>query len=359
VSPRVDPPGRTPESGWRRAALAPLVPIAALYGSAAWLNRVAYTRGGLRRARLPCPVIAVGSLMVGGTGKTPLVAWLAAALRDRGHRVAVLSRGYARRSRARHVVSDGERVLVSVAEAGDEPLWLAGKLPGIPVIVAANRAKAGREAIASFGADMLLLDDGLQHHRLRHDLGIATFDATVGLGNGWVLPRGPLREPARALRYADAAVLWRGPEGGAEPDRPALAPGLRSWSASRRVTGVRALGDPTAHPSRVLEGAAVGVISGLANPASLRASVARVGARVVAERQFPDHHAYRPSDLRGLSDSARIWVTSEKDALKIEQGWLGGVDLRVLVEEVEVEGAEAFLDWIQGELRRRRAAGAP
>ena len=156
------PPTGASESWRQRVALAPLSPLAALYGLGARLDRQLYASGWRPRAELPCPVIAVGSPLVGGTGKTPLTAWLAAALRDRGHRVAVVSRGFGRRSRGRRVVSDGTRLCATVEEAGDEPFWLAGQLPGVPVIVSEDRAAGGREAIAAFGCELVLgrLDTG-------------------------------------------------------------------------------------------------------------------------------------------------------------------------------------------------------
>lgn len=356
---RLAPPTAAPESRRRRLALAPLAPLAALYGLGARLDRLLYESGWRERADLPCPVIAVGSPLVGGTGKTPLTAWLAAALRDRGHRVAVVSRGFGRRSRGRRVVSDGERIQATVEDAGDEPFWLAGQLPGVPVVVAEDRAEAGREAIAAFGCELLVLDDGLQHHRLSHDLSIATLDAATGLGNARILPRGPLREPLAALARADVLATWDGDLSPADARRvSAAAPSLRPLAVRRRALGVRALGEDRLHPPQVLAGLGVGLLSGLANPASLRRSVELLGARVVAERRFPDHHRYRARDLRGLARQAAVWVTSEKDAVKLQPAWARQLDVRVLASALEVDQPGPFLDWLERELARRAGARA-
>lgn len=354
---RVAAPGIDPESRLEQMLRAPLAPVAALYGVGARFDRLVYESGWRQRVRLPCSVIAVGSPLVGGTGKTPFAAWLAAALRDRGRRVAIASRGYGRRSRGRIVVSDGERIRATAAEAGDEPFWLARRLPGVPVVVAADRAEAGRAAVAAFGADLLILDDGLQHHRLIHDLGIATLDGAFGLGNGRVLPRGPLREPLGALARADVLAVWNGELPEEDEQRVmAIAPAMRRLALQRRVCGVRALGEQRMHSPEVLADLPVGLLSGLANPASLRRSVEALGAHVVAERRFADHHSYRARDLRGLAKRARIWVTSEKDALKLQPNWAGGLDVRVIASAVDVEQAEGFLDWIDQELGRGRRA---
>ena len=346
---------RQRDSSWGASiALAPLALASLPYAAAAYLNRVAYERGLRRRTRLPCHVIAVGSPLVGGSGKTPLVAWLAAALRDRGRRVAIATRGYGRTGRGLVVVSDGERMHASVAQAGDEPVWLARKVPGVPVVVCEDRVQAGRYAAATFGATLVILDDGLQHHRLHHDLAIAVLDGWRGLGNGFALPRGPLREPLGALDRADILAVWGGPL----PERDdrrigTLAPGLRRVRLERRLDGVRALGAEVCHGPEMLAGLEAGLLSALGDPDSLRRSVEAAGARVVVERRFADHHRYRERDLRGLGKQASIWLTSEKDAVKLQPGWVAGADVRVVSSRVEVEAADALLGWIEKTLGDR------
>ena len=184
------------------------------YGAAVALRNHLYDRELLRTAKLPCPVVSVGNLTVGGTGKTPTVILLAALLKEHGHRPAVLSRGYGGHAKASvNVVSDGNRILLGWREAGDEPVLIAGALPGVPVLTGPKRFLTGRAAVERFGADVLILDDAFQHRSLFRDIDIVLIDAARPFGNGFLLPRGPLREPPRgpAPRRHSAADGRRGP----------------------------------------------------------------------------------------------------------------------------------------------------
>ena len=339
----------------RQLALAPLVPLSCAYGAGAWLARHARGRILSAPARLSARVVSVGALAVGGSGKTPAAAWIAARLRERGHRVALASRGYGRKGRARAlVVSDGRFVRAAAAEAGDEPLLLAALAPGVPVLVGRDRAAVGLRAIALFGVDVLVLDDGFQHHRVARDVEIVAFDGS-GLGNGALLPRGPLREGLSAMRRADAIWVVDGPLPETDAERvEQSAPRARWWHARRRPLELRPLRGGTAQPPDSIAGCAVGLLSGIARPASLRRTVEALGARVVAERSFPDHHRYRERDLRGLAATAPCWITTQKDALKILPSWVAGLDLRVLAVELEVDGGEEFVDWLDRSLREKR-----
>jgi tetraacyldisaccharide 4'-kinase len=338
----------------RRAALAPLVPVSWAWGGLAWLHRHAYASGLLRRARLPCRVVAIGNVVVGGAGKTPAAAWVAANLARRGHRVALASRGHGRRGREPLVVvSDGRRVLANVEAAGDEALLLAAHAPGVPVLVGSRRAWAGWRALSAFGADVLVLDDGFQHHRLARDVDLVLFDGARGLAGGHCLPRGPLREPVGALRRADALGVVDGPLPEADAARLArVAPAAFRFEARRQPVALRALAGGPPQPLALLDGARVGMLCGLAWPTSLRRSLEALGADVVAERCFRDHHRYRPRDLRGLAREAPLWVTTEKDALKLAPHWAADADLRVLAIEFAVEEPARLLDWLEARLRR-------
>jgi len=334
---------------WR----APLAVASWLYGAGARLHRLAYRRGWRSPRRLSCTVVSVGNLAVGGSGKTPMAAWLARGLRQRGYKVALASRGYGRRGRARvRVVSDGRRVGADVAEAGDEPLLLAAHAPGVPVLVGADRSVVGLRAIALFGTDVLVLDDGFQHHRLARDLDLVVVDGRLGFGNRRLLPRGPLREPLAALGHADAVGVVDGP---LPPEDARLlelfAPGARRSCARRRPARLRPLRGGAGEPVEALRGRDVGVLAGIARPGSLRATLTEAGARVVAERSFPDHHRYAPRDLEGLAAATPLWVTTEKDAVKILPAWVGSADVRVLEIELEVEEGGSFLDWVEARLR--------
>jgi tetraacyldisaccharide 4'-kinase len=336
-----------------RLAAAPLVPLAWAYGAGASLVRALYRRGLLREVRVPCRVVCVGSLLVGGAGKTPAAAWLASALSRRGHRVALASRGHGgRRGERVLVVSDGRRLHAHGEEAGDEALVLAARAPGVPVIVARDRALAGLRAHALFGAEILVLDDGFQHHRLRRNLDIVMFDAGIGFGNGWVLPRGPLREPAHAVRFAHAVGVV---DGELAPHEEALlarwCPGALRFRARRRPLALRPLGGGAAQAPAALRGAEVGLLAAIARPASLRRTLEGLGARVIAERCFPDHHRYRARDLAGLGRQARTWVTTEKDAPKLHTAWAAGTDLRVLSVDLAVDSESPLLDRLESRLR--------
>jgi len=341
------------ESAAARLAAAPLVPLALGVGAAARLRRALHRRGLLRARRLPCRVVCVGSLLVGGAGKTPVAAWLAAGLAQRGRRVAIASRGHGgRRGADPVVVSDGRRVVAGGAAAGDEAQLLAAHAPGVPVLVARERTRAGLRALSLFGAEILVLDDGFQHHRLRRNLDVVLFDAGLGFGNGWVVPRGPLREPASAVRWAHAVGVL---DGELPPEEEAVlarfAPGAFRFRARRRATALRPLGGGPAQAPAWLRGRSVGMLAGIARPASLRRTLEAEGARVVAERGFADHHRYRPGDVAGLAAETALWITTEKDAPKIHPAWVGAADVRVLAIEAEVDQAPAVLDWIEARLR--------
>jgi len=345
--------GRPRAPGWlddpdpgplARVALAPLLPAAWAWGAGAWLHR--HTRGARFRApaRLPCRVVSVGSVVVGGSGKTPVAAWVAGALRARGHAVAIASRGYGRTGRHEVlVVSDGRHVRAGPRDAGDEPIVLAAHAPGVPVLVGRDRARVGQHAVALFGCDVLVLDDGFQHHRLARDVELLVFDGG-GLGSGRLLPLGPLRERLAEARRADALLTVDGPL----PDRDAerlgrLAPHAPRFAARRLPVSLRPLRGGAPHPPAWLAGRSVGLLSGLARPSALRRTVEALGAQVARERSFPDHHRYRPKDLRGLPG---LWLTTEKDAVKILPSWCEHVDLHVLTIELALSDPPAFTDWL-------------
>ena len=341
------------ETPARRIALLPLDLLSLAYGLGACSHRAAYARGLLQPARLSCRVVSVGNLVVGGSGKTPMAAWLAAALHRRGHRVVLASRGYGRRGRERvEVVSDGRFVSSSAEVAGDEPILLAAHAPGVPVLVGADRDVVGMRAVSAFGAQILVLDDGFHHHRLARDLDLLCFDGFAGFGNRRVVPRGPLREFPSVLRLADALAVIDGPLH--EADEALLerfAPAARRFEATRRPVGVRHLAGADFASPKSLAGLEVGLLSGIARPDSFRRTVESLGARVIHERRFHDHHRYRERDLRSLEPDAPVWLTTEKDALKVLPSWVGGADLRVVSIEMVVEDVDGLCEWFEDRLR--------
>src|SRR2546422_4631912 len=194
-------------AGW---LLAPLIPLSRLYGLAMRARASLYARGLLKQQSLPCRVISVGNLTIGGTGKTPVVIALATALRDRGRKVGVISRGYKRRSRTSILeISDGRTLRGHPGDSGDEPFLIAQSCPGVPVAVGADRPRVGRYLVDRFDLDTLVLDDGFQHLALRRDMDILVLDAGAPFGNGYLLPRGRLREPLSAMERASAVLVTR------------------------------------------------------------------------------------------------------------------------------------------------------
>jgi tetraacyldisaccharide 4'-kinase len=344
---------RRDETPLQTAALLPLWPLSWPYGAGAWLHRACYRRGVCRRSHFPGRVVSVGNLVAGGTGKTPLAAWIAKSLHRRGHTVALVSRGYGRRGgEAVTVVSDGRFVHSRAELAGDEAMVLAARAPRVPVLVGRDRALVGWRALSAFGAEVLVLDDGFQHHRLQRDIDLVVFDGGLGLGNRRMLPRGPLREPLQALRHAQAVGVVDGPLPPADValvDR--VAPAAHRFEARRAPAGLRSLRGGDAVSPELLRGAEVGLLAALAYPAEFRRSLESLGARVVAERTFRDHYRYRRRDLRGLAAAAPLWITTEKDAVKIPVAWVGAADVRVLGIELEVAAPERLLGWIESRLR--------
>jgi tetraacyldisaccharide 4'-kinase len=341
------------ESPLQAAALLPLHPLSWLYGAGAWAHRALHRKGALRRSRFPGRVVSVGNLVAGGTGKTPLAAWIATGLHRRGHKVAIVSRGYGRRTGDSVIVVSDGRFIHSRAElAGDEAMVLASHAPRVPVLVGRDRALAGWRALSAFGAEVLVLDDGFQHLRLYRDIDLVTFDGGLGLGNRWVLPRGPLREPANALRQAHAIVVVDGPLPAADAASVGrVATGAHRFEARRVPLRLRPLRGGVGASPEVLQGTEVGLLAAVAYPAGFRRTLESLGARVVAERTFRDHHRYRERDLRGLAAKAPLWVTTEKDAVKILPSWTGTADVRVLRIDLEVAEPERLLSWVDMLLR--------
>jgi tetraacyldisaccharide 4'-kinase len=299
------------ERTWYRATpvwpviAAALLPLAGVFALVAALRRRAYRAGLLRTVALRAPVVVVGNLTVGGTGKTPLVLWLARTLRARGYTPGILSRGYGRRADAPSEVSTA----ASAADVGDEPLLLAGT-SGCPVWVGADRVAAGAGLLDAHPAcDVLIADDGLQHYRLARRLEIAVVDGDRGHGNGLPLPAGPLREPVSRLGWVDAVVI-RAANGA---DR-ALAAGRPAFTMHLVGTRLRNL----MHPDEIrdvawLRGRRIHAVAGIGNPQRFFDRLVDHGLEVTPH-PFPDHHAYRPVDL-DFGDDAAVLMT-EKDAVK-------------------------------------------
>jgi tetraacyldisaccharide 4'-kinase len=289
-----------------------------LYGRIARARRAWYDRRPGARRRLARPVISIGNLSVGGTGKTPLVAALAQWLVAQGERPAILSRGYARRDRTPEpaVVADGTRVLLDVAAAGDEPLMLARAVPGAVVVVAASRYDAGRHAESALGATVHLLDDGFQHLPLARDLDIVV-TAAGSLAADRVLPTGRLREPLEVLRGAAALVVVGADDGAAAEE--AARYGVAAGFGARRVPGAPVAIDGGVPPA----GAPVIALAGIGLPQQFVDGLGAAGWRVAETCRFADHHWYTAADLAAVAAAVarhRAWgvLTTDKDAVRLE-----------------------------------------
>ncbi|MGO8669807.1 MAG: tetraacyldisaccharide 4'-kinase [Capsulimonadaceae bacterium] len=296
------------------------------------LGLEAYLRSegvGLRRRdRLPAPVISIGNLTVGGTGKTPMAAWLCRRLRDRGLRVTLLSRGHGGISQDARVVSDPEgRILRTAADAGDEPVLLARLCPGVPVVVGKDRRLSGREALRRWPVDVFVLDDGFQFWQLARDLDIVLLDSRLPFDNGYPLPRGLLREPARHLQRAPMAVVTRADRLDAA-GRAAIqalirqtAPDISVYYASHRPECYVETTSNSVVPLDTLVDAPVLALSAIAQPDSFHRTLEAAVARVAGTLSFADHHAFAEPDVYAAVDAARACgaraiVMTEKDAVK-------------------------------------------
>ena len=331
-----------------------------LYERAVQIRLGLYRRRILRPQELGCPVVSVGNLTVGGTGKTPVAEMLARELQRRGRRVAILSRGYKsvprpfmqrlRNKLFKHldlfpprIVSDGREVLLDSRRAGDEPHMLAKNLPGVCVLVDKDRVKSGLHALRHFDSDILLLDDGLQYQRLRHGIDVVLIDRQSPFGNERLLPRGTLREPPANLSRASYIIVTKS---GPEPDEALLAR-LRTLNRTAAIiecshaprhwedlkTGVKF---PLGH----LRGRHVGALSGIARPESFEEGVRQLGAVVEVSKAFADHHRFTKKEILRFLEwcdrrSLDALVTTEKDAVRfpdIDQPQVPMLFLRVEIE---------------------------
>ena len=340
--------------------LHPLPPAALclsrLFAGAVFVRNKLYDLGISEEHKLPCPVISIGNLAVGGTGKTPTVILIAGMLRDQGMRPAILSRGYGGSAvEDVNIVSDGNRVLMHPVEAGDEPVLMARALPGIPVLTGASRFDTGSYAINNLSADVLILDDGFQHRSLRRDVNIVLLDTNRPFGNGYLLPRGPLREAAEALKRADAVIRMGVPEkhdGTTEPI-PFPGPVFNGYHHPRDVVQA---GSGVAYPALALKGRKVCAFTGIGVPESFKATLLGLNARIQSFIPFPDHYRYKERDLddirkTALRSSAEFIITTEKDAIKLSEYHHFCDNLLVLRTEIRLgEGAHTLMQWIKARI---------
>jgi len=289
-----------------------------LYRLPVFLRNRCYDMGLIRQEKLPCKVISVGNITVGGTGKTPTVIYLANLLKEKGFRPAVLSRGYKGKAKAPiNIVSDGNRLFMKPEDCGDEPALIGKSVTGVPVLTGPKRAMTGRVAIEQFGADLLILDDAFQHRQLARDVDIVLVSAANPLGNGFLLPAGPLRESSASLKRSDLIV--RTGVGSEAVPLPVSKPEFRS---RHRATALLNAATGLNRPLEDLRGCRVCAFAGIAHPDGFRETLTDAGAVMAVFLPFPDHHAYSREDIREIQkraeeEKADLIVTTEKDGVKL------------------------------------------
>jgi tetraacyldisaccharide 4'-kinase len=329
--------------------------LSAAYGAGAAWRRRWYSARPSRRARLARPVISVGNLTVGGSGKTPVVEAIARLLLSEGERPAILTRGYARPHPRRGVtvVSDPAHIVAAYEDAGDEPLMLARALPGVPVLVGADRAACGRFAEARFDATVHLLDDGFQHLTLERDVDLLLAD--VDVLDERVLPAGRLREPIAAARFADAVLVGQ-QEGSLKPDPTSEAEQVaEKLGVNTAFTVTRTLGEPPG----IGKDQQVFAVAGVARPERFFADLRAAGWRVAATLAFRDHHRFTTGDVERIRSDARaagatIVLTTAKDAVRFEALDTGGVVIAAVPLAAKIGPVERFHEWLMGRVRRAR-----
>lgn len=309
-------------------------PLSPLYSSAMKTRTYLYRKGLFKQHRLKVPVISVGNLTMGGTGKTPFVIYLARLLKNKGFNPAVVSRGYRGKSSAAvNIVSDGCSVLLSPEEAGDEPVLIAEKIPSVVVATGKKRYHPATAAVENYQSDIILLDDGFQHLGLYRDLDLVLFDIDHFAGNSRVFPGGELREPVSALNRCDAFILTGHSDVNA--DRTAKIeelllnkfPDKRVFAISRTFSGFyRYEFSPTSIHKTVSAGqnipAKVFAFSGIAHPRRFYQMLEAYGVAISATRDFVDHHTYSKNDIAAICKEAAgkdcsALITTEKDIVKL------------------------------------------
>ena len=340
-----------------------------LYGLGVYVKLSLYKYGILKKHKLGCGVISLGNITVGGTGKTPTAQKLATLIRDMGYQVVILNRGYRAGWRGQvGLVSDGRRIFMSVNEAGDEAYLLAKNLPGVAVVIGANRTITGDYAVKNLNAEVIILDDGYQHWQLARDLDIVLIDTVNVFGNNFLLPRGTLREPLTNLNRACAFLLTKVDQS-TDDARDTIRDTLARYNSRALVVesvhsprcfieiedwykGVR----PEMVALEAVRGQRVMAFSAIGNPFSFEQTLIDTGAELTDSERFPDHHDYTMAEMQCIMQKAvemevRALVTTEKDAVKIPSEFIHSerpLPLYVLGIEVEfTDGQQELMKMIR------------
>ncbi|MCD6319249.1 MAG: tetraacyldisaccharide 4'-kinase [Candidatus Desulfofervidaceae bacterium] len=337
--------------------------LSALYLAGLKLHQFVYKTGWLPQRQAPCKVISVGNLSVGGTGKTPFTIFLACLMQELGKKVVVVTRGYKSKSKET-LISDGQRVFLSPLEAGDEGYLLAKNLPGIPVLKGKNRHQVINFAWKHFRPDIAILDDAFQHYALKRDLDIVLLDTESPFGNGYLLPRGTLREPISALNRAQAVVLTKiKDESRAGELKQYLThhfPHLKIFTTLRTIETFFFLSSsPINHHSFPIARYRYLAFCGLAQPQDFYQTCHNLGVHIVHFLPFPDHYCYKQKDIEMLIEKAKekkadALITTEKDAVKLipftQLFCQMGFEVFYPQIKISVHEKGAFSTWIKDQL---------
>jgi len=345
-----------------------------VYGGAVKLRRIFYENGIFSSKRLPCPVISIGNIIVGGTGKTPMTIYVARVVKQLGYKVAIISRGYkGSAEKIGGIVNDGKVLLMTPENAGDEPYMMASTLKTVPVVVGKNRYKAGMLALRKFDPDVLVLDDAFQHLKIWRDIDLVLIDSRRPMGNGHLLPRGVLREPVSALLRADAIMLTRSDA----PSDPQTIPyylklkrylyGKQTFKAyhipyiHKVIRGEKSILGGNSETSLTfdsdfIKGRNAFVFSGLANNQDFHRILKGLKCIVINSLEFSDHHFYSGEDIKNITESAKrsgadCLITTEKDFVRIADINRWSVDLVVVGIEISLgPDADLFNTFIKSRL---------
>jgi tetraacyldisaccharide 4'-kinase len=338
-----------------------------LYSGAVQLRSVLYSKGVIRSKRLPCMVISIGNITLGGTGKTPMTIYTAQLVQRLGYQVVVISRGYkGNAEKIGGVVSNGSQILMTADDAGDEPFMMAYKLDQIPVVVGQDRFTSGMLAIRKFDPQVVILDDGFQHLRLWRDMDLVLLDHSRPFGNNHLFPRGILREPISALQRGDALILTRSdvPATTAFDDHIPLAPNqpvFRSFHVSHVYKVMQ--GKTIEYDQGGLKGCRVYAFAGIARNDDFRHTLKAFECKIKGFLAFPDHHRYSSSDIDKILRSAQaaeaeVLITTEKDHARMSNLLKWPIDLLVVGIEVSFGNqADRFFDFMQTRIEKFIARG--
>lgn len=362
----------TPFFGWLLLCL--LRGISYLYEFGVCCKLGLYRSGIKSREKLPCCVISIGNITVGGTGKTPTAQKMAAIIKNMGYRVVILNRGYRSHwGKDIGVVSNGEKIFMTAYEAGDEAYLMAKTLPGVPVVIGKNRAVTGRYAVEKLGAEVIIMDDGYQHWQLERDLDVVLVDTLNMFGNGCVLPRGTLREPLKNLDRGDLFLLTK-------TDQSSKISRLQLRNTIEHYNGNAPVVESVHHPKNFVEiadwykginvsvkeledlkGKDVMVFSAIGNPSSFEQTLISIGLNILEAVRYPDHHDYGMLEMQYINERASslkavAMIATAKDAVKIPTEFIYSereIPLYILNMDIRItEGRDKFLEYVENAIKK-------